>query len=315
MTLFDYRTDHLEGTDMLADALDRPSFVYVMPTDDGVFFEETSLVGRDDRRLEFATLKRRLYQRLAFHGIAFDQSSVREEEYCYIPMGGALPLPSQRIIPVGGAANTVHPATGYQLCRLLASSHDLTAAMSAELRREDFDPDAAAAAAHAAVWTDANRLQRDFAVFGGEFLGAQPVEILRGFFSAFFALEMGVWGGFLAGWPGLPGNDNHATYLARLRFGVGIFLKFPPKVALTFVAYLAAFTAEFGPLILRSIFTPLFEIGKATPPAGKREQRQIARDVYVSGDIEAKREAVEMLRAGRGDPSPQVALEQKELVA
>jgi hypothetical protein len=35
MTLFDYRTDHLEGTDMLADAEARPSFVYVMPYGDG----------------------------------------------------------------------------------------------------------------------------------------------------------------------------------------------------------------------------------------------------------------------------------------
>ena len=35
MTLFDYRTDHLQGTDMLADAEARPSFVYVMPYGDG----------------------------------------------------------------------------------------------------------------------------------------------------------------------------------------------------------------------------------------------------------------------------------------
>lgn len=36
MTLFDYRTDHLTGSDLLADAEQRPSFVYVMPTEDGV---------------------------------------------------------------------------------------------------------------------------------------------------------------------------------------------------------------------------------------------------------------------------------------
>ena len=59
-----------------------------------------------------------------FHGIEFDPESVREEEYCYIPMGGALPDPEQRIVPFGGAANTVHPATGYQLCRMLCSSTD-----------------------------------------------------------------------------------------------------------------------------------------------------------------------------------------------
>tara|TARA_B100000524_G_scaffold296023_1_gene170575 strand:- start:53 stop:163 length:111 start_codon:yes stop_codon:yes gene_type:complete len=34
----------------------------------------------------------------------------------------------------------------------------------------------------------------------------QRVDYLRGFFSAFFKLEMDVWGGFLAGWPNLPGK-------------------------------------------------------------------------------------------------------------
>lgn len=58
---------------------------------------------------------------------------------------------------------------------------------------------------------------------------SQPVEMLRGFFDAFFTLDMETWGGFLAGWPGLPGNDKHATYLARIQFGISIFLKFPPK--------------------------------------------------------------------------------------
>ena len=87
-------------------------------------------------------------------------------------MGGALPEPSQRIVSFGGAANTVHPATGYQVCRMLASATSVAEALSAELRNADgFDPDAAAAAAHAALWPRANRLQRDFAVFGGEFLG------------------------------------------------------------------------------------------------------------------------------------------------
>ena len=58
-----------------------------------------------------------------------------------------------------------------------------------------------------------------------------------------------MWGGFLAGWPGLPGNENHATFGARLRFGISIFFKFPAKVAATFVAYLATFTARYGPLV------------------------------------------------------------------
>lgn len=333
MTLFDYRTDHLEGTDMLADAEDRPSFVYVMPAGPSdapagggvtAFFEETSLVGRDERRLEFPLLKRRLERRLQHHGIAYDPASLREEEYCYIPMGGSLPEPSQRVVPFGGAANTVHPATGYQLCRMLCSSTDVASALSRELRRDDFDPDAAAAAAHAALWPRASRLQRDFTVFGGEFLGSQPVEILRGFFGAFFALRSEVWGGFLAGWPGLPGNEYHASWAARLRFGIDIFLKFPPKVTAAFVAYLVSFTLTYGPLVLRSIFTPVFELGGGAPAdeadAPLRERRARAREVYVTGDAAAKREAIEMLREGRagpgearGEPSPQVALLEEEV--
>ena len=144
---------------------------------------------------------------------------------------------------------------------------------------------------------------------------------MRGFFGAFFALPMDVWGGFLAGWPGLPGNDNHATYLARIRFGISIAIKFPPKVAAVFVGYLATFTLEYGPLILRSIFTPVFEIGVGPPPpdVGLRARRQRAADVYVTGDAAAKREAVEMLRRGRatgiprGEPSPQVELEEEAM--
>jgi len=320
MTLFDYRTDHLAGTSMLKDGEERPSFVYVMPDEGGAsaFFEETSLVGRGERRLEFEVLKQRLIKRLEFHGITYDPDSVREEEYCYIPMGGTLPDMSQRIVPIGGAANTVHPATGYQLCRMLASSTGVAAALTTELQRPDFDPDAAAAAAHASLWPEANRLQRDFAVFGGEFLGSQRVEILRGFFGAFFALQQDVWGGFLAGWPGLPGNDNHATFVARIKFGITIALQFPPKVAAVFVAYLATFTAEYGPLILKSIFTPVFQIGvgPADPhPGGYRARRARDREVYQVGDAAAKAEAVAMLKAGRmpgkepkGEPSPQVEL-------
>jgi len=67
---------------------------------------------------------------------------------------------------------------------------------------------------------------------------------------------------------------------------------------------------RYGPLIVRSIFTPLFEVGVGAPPPdpGLRARRQRAREVYVTGDAAAKREAVQMLREGRGEPSPQVGL-------
>jgi len=40
-----------------------------------------------------------------------------QEEYCYIPMGGELPDRTQRVIAFAGAANTVHPSTGYASTR------------------------------------------------------------------------------------------------------------------------------------------------------------------------------------------------------
>jgi lycopene beta-cyclase len=52
MTLFDYKTNHLEG-EQLIDATNRPTFMYAMPLGklpDGkyrVIYEETSLVGKD----------------------------------------------------------------------------------------------------------------------------------------------------------------------------------------------------------------------------------------------------------------------------
>ena len=48
-------------------------------------------------------------------------------------------------------------------------------------------------------------LQREFALFGGEFLLTLGAKDLRAWFAAFFAVDEDVWGGFLGGWPGLPG--------------------------------------------------------------------------------------------------------------
>ncbi len=37
---------------------------------------------------------------------------MEEEEFCYIPMGGAMPTIPQRVVGFGGSAGLVHPATG-----------------------------------------------------------------------------------------------------------------------------------------------------------------------------------------------------------
>lgn len=328
MTLFDYRTDHLEAAvasaatpeakakaeAALRDSEIRPSFMYVMPegaTADGntrAFFEETSLVGRGERRLEFSTLKERALLRLKHLGLKVRNGSVSEEEYCYIPMGGNLPDLSQRVIAIGGAAATVHPSTGYQLCRMLASSSDVAAAISKAIR-SDAAPDVAAAAAYRALWSPRLRYQRDFQVFGGEFLADQPVEKLRGFFDAFFKLDMKVWGGFLAGWPGLPGNEYHDQWNKRLKFGLELFFNFPPPVALALMTYAVTFSLQYGGNLLRSFLTPLFGADGGLTPLVREKLDERVYSTYVVGDTAAKREALSMLQApeGNGEPSPQVA--------
>lgn len=323
MTLFDYRTDHFSNdTAWSSKAEAMPTFVYAMPQgadlDSGnhrIFFEETSLVGRDDRRLSFAECKRRLQRRFEHLGIQVVPGSIEEEEFCYIPMGGALPDLKQRVIAFGGAGAMVHPSTGYQACRMLASSTDVAAAISSTLRSSGtaVDPDAVAAAAYRAMWPPSLRLQRDFQVYGGEFLMAQPVERLRGFFSAFFALDTIVWGGFLAGWPGLPGNEYHDSWDKRLRFALRLFLFMPNDVRFAMVSYAIAYSLEFGPGLLRSFATPIFGEGPDpyhVPRSNGSSGVVAGVDTYIDGDVSAKVEALTMIRdePTKGTlPSPQVA--------
>lgn len=48
-------------------------------------------------------------------------TKIVEEEYCLIPMGGALPRLDQRAVGVGGTAGLVHPSTGYMVARTLGA--------------------------------------------------------------------------------------------------------------------------------------------------------------------------------------------------
>ena len=86
-----------------------PSFLYAMPfSDTRVFLEETSLVARP--AVAYKELKGRLDKRLRHMGISVRR--VKEEEYCLIPMGGALPRLPQRVLGIGGTGGMVHPSTG-----------------------------------------------------------------------------------------------------------------------------------------------------------------------------------------------------------
>ena len=174
--------------------------MYVMPLKGNkVFFEETSLVARP--AVSFQECKDRFFKRLRHLGIKVDK--VTEEEYCYIPMGGALPIRDQRILGFGGAAAMVHPSTGYHLCRCLMGATDAARAIKNELASEKPNIDRAVASAYHALWSPDNIRQRNFATFGGEFLMKQNVVGLRGFFDGFFRLPLEQWGGYVVSYKSL----------------------------------------------------------------------------------------------------------------
>jgi len=284
MTLFDYRTDHFDTeSNDLSKAEKDPTFMYVMPLEGNrVFFEETSLVARP--AISFQECKERCMTRLEHLGIKVE--SIEEEEFCYIPMGGSLPAKDQRVVGFGGAAAMVHPSTGYHICRAMMGAGNVAKAIREELKAgKDWNPDRASARAYDAIWSPSNIAQRNFAVFGGEYLMKQNVEGLRGFFSGFFKLPLTMWGGFLAGWPGLPNNESHETWSARLLFGLTFVSKLPPQVALDMLLSIISYSITEGVPLPQSV----------TPLLGLPDGYEYKEKPKAFGDVAAKAEARKMI--------------------
>lgn len=77
---------------------------------------------------------------------------------------------------------------------MLAASGVVAKAIASELKNAGPGaPQAAARRAYQALWPAKAKLQRDFHVFGGEFLMAQQAPTLRGFFNGFFKLPLPLW--------------------------------------------------------------------------------------------------------------------------
>jgi len=295
MTLFDYRTDHIptstdDNDNQLKSAIDSPTFMYAMPlSDTKIFFEETSLVGRP--AVSFEVCKKRCFQRLEHLGIKV--KNIEEEEYCYIPMGGPLPQRNQRIVGFGGGAVMVHPSTGYTLCRTLIAAGDVAKSIITNIKQDSStsslpNPDKIAAQAYHAIWSPSNIRQRNFAVFGGEFLLKQNVIGVRGFFDGFFRLDTPTWHGFLAGWPGLPNNEKHESWEARIYFGLLFVSKLPFKVAADLLSYILLYSLQEGTALMQSV-TPIF----GNPQS--YEYKDLPK-LFNIGDVAAKQEAMNMIR-------------------
>jgi lycopene beta-cyclase len=284
MTLFDYRTDHFDDDEaQMKKGIASPTFMYCMPLiGNKVFFEETSLVARPG--VSFQECKDRFFRRLNYLGIT--PTNIEEEEFCYIPMGGSLPIKDQRVIGLGGAAAMVHPSTGYHLCRMMIGASDMAQTIEKELKSKEVNLDRAAANSYQSIWTPESIRQRNFAVFGGEFLMQQDVVGLRGFFSGFFRLPLELWAGFLAGWPGLPNNDKHESWAARIWFGLNFIVRIPPPVALSMVWAIIAYSIAEGAPLPQSV-TPLF----GEPPSYEYKDALKAN----VGDVACKNEARKMI--------------------
>ncbi|CAJ1966779.1 unnamed protein product [Cylindrotheca closterium] len=297
MTLFDYRTDHFPTEEEVDRATKVPTFNYVMPLKDNTFFaEETSLVARPG--VSFQECKDRLFQRLDHHGIKV--TKVTEEEFCYIPMGGALPMRDQRILGVGGAAAMVHPSTGFHICRCLMGATDAAMAIKQELKSSDVNLDRAIASAYHALWSPENIRQRNFAVYGGEFLMKQNVIGLRGFFDGFFKIPLEMWGGFLAGWPGLAYNEAHETWYKRIWYGLNFIVKIPLPVAADMTSSILSYSLFEGIDLMQSV-TPFF---------GEPYSYEYKRNTDRIGDTTAKKEALSMIKESKVTEEIPVALEE-----
>merc|ERR1712216_227104 len=73
-------------------------------------------------------------------------------------------------------------------------------------------------------------------MFGMKYLCGQDAESLRGFFDGFLRLPASIWHGFLSGWKGLPGNEQHKAWYKRLTFALLVFFYVPMQVRISLLA-------------------------------------------------------------------------------
>jgi lycopene cyclase-like protein len=188
-----------------------PTFLYCMPiTDEQVFVEETVLVGRPpqgDPSAWFEPLRARLHARLPSLARAGDPIEI---ERCVIPMGGPLPRADQRTLAFGGAANFVHPATGYMLTVALHRLARVADAL-AEVTRERIPIEQASARAWSAIWTPSERRSWELYGFGMQVLLELDHAGIEQFFAEFFDLPAERWHAFLSA--SAPASTLMATML------------------------------------------------------------------------------------------------------
>ncbi len=200
MVLMDYRPVN-DGEDVGA-----PTFLYGMHLGgDRYFLEETVLVG--PASVGFDGLRRRLKRRLEERGVAFEVEA-REEERCHIPMGTPLPRVQGPVVAFGAAAGMVHPATGYQMGRMLRAGPAVAEAIARGIE-EGMGGKEVAHRAWDVLWPQDRQRARELLIFGRDLLRTFNRRRLCRFFDAFFALPGDDWRDYLRG-------DVEALRLAQI---------------------------------------------------------------------------------------------------
>nr|BAD02729.1 putative lycopene beta cyclase [Cryptomeria japonica]BAD02732.1 putative lycopene beta cyclase [Cryptomeria japonica]BAD02736.1 putative lycopene beta cyclase [Cryptomeria japonica]BAD02737.1 putative lycopene beta cyclase [Cryptomeria japonica]BAD02759.1 putative lycopene beta cyclase [Cryptomeria japonica] len=197
MVFMDWRDDHLiNEPELKANNAKIPTFLYAMPfSANRIFLEETSLVARPGVSME--EIQKRMVARLRHLGIKV--RSIEEDEKCYIPMGGPLPVIPQRVVGIGGTAGMVHPSTGYMVARTLAAAPVLASSIVKYLNSENrLHGEELSTEVWKDLWPMDRRRQREFFCFGMDILLKLDLKGTRRFFNAFFDLEPYHWQGFLS---------------------------------------------------------------------------------------------------------------------
>ena len=240
MVFMDYRRHHTGLWPLTAEGMDpttawdsdieneAPSFLYAMPVDGKtkVFLEETCLVARPV--LPFEILKQRLYRRCEALGIKINK--VHDEEWSYIPVGGAMPLLSQEHFGFGAAAGMVHPATGYSIARSLKEASEVAEFLAGKLAHSDkLSSRQLSEAVWEHIWSKEKRRQAAFNVFGMELLMDMPLSDINVFFTTFFRLPTSLWTKFLS---------NELDSKELIFFAMAMFIYAPNSLRIQLLSHL-----------------------------------------------------------------------------
>jgi len=206
-----------------------PTFLYAVPLPGGkVLLEETSLARRPG--LPIRELEARLLARLASHRMTVPRDAGREV------VRFRLDVPRHRapgVLGFGAAAPLTHPATGYQLATALNYAPVVAAVIAGQWTR---GPQAALAAAHAALWPAGARLTHRLRGRGLESLLRMPATSVPDFFEGYFALPADARNAYLDGRDrpaatlgAMAGLFRTTPWAVRLRLiGSSLLLKAPP---------------------------------------------------------------------------------------